>query len=105
MSRKLSKLFWCGVFVIVFGAYLLLSNVMSIVAFASLYTTYFAHSSLNGGMTGVYYVLVTDGVMLVFDVVLVVAGVYVAKKGMVREQSWMPPVQQPISENVSSQIN
>ena len=43
--------------------------------------------------------------MLVFDVVLVVAEVYVAKKGLVREESWMPPVQQPISENVSSQIN
>ena len=49
--------------------------------------------------------LVTDGVMLVFDVVLVVAGVYVAKKGMAHEHSWMPPIQQSISENVSSQIN
>ena len=105
MSRKLSKLFWCGVFVVVFGAYLVLSNVMSIITFASLYTSYFAHSSLTSDMTGVYYILITNGVMLVFEVVLVVAGVYVAKKGMVHEQSLMPPVQQPANEPVSSQIN
>jgi hypothetical protein len=78
---------------------------MSIVAFASLYTTYFAHSSLNGGMTGVYYMLVTDGVLLVFEVMLVVARVYVAKKGMAHEQPLMPPVQQSASEPASSQIN
>ncbi len=79
MSRKLSKLFWCGVFVGIFGSYLLLNNLVSIISFASLYTSYFAHSSLTNDMTGVYYILVTSGVMLVFEVLLVVVGVYVAK--------------------------
>jgi hypothetical protein len=105
MSRKLSKLFWCGVFVVVFGAYLVLSNVMSIVTFASLYTSYFAHSSLTSNMTGIYYVLITNGVLLVFEVVLLAAGVYIAKKGMAHEQSPLPSVQQSAIEPASSQVN
>lgn len=78
---------------------------MSIVTFASLFTSYFAHSSLTSGMSGIYYVLISDGVLLVFEVVLVVAEVYVAKKGLVREEPLMPPVGQSASEPASSQVN
>jgi hypothetical protein len=48
-------------------------------------------------MTGVYYVLVTSGVMLVFEVLLVVVGVYVVKNGISYEQPEIASIVPPLA--------
>jgi hypothetical protein len=103
MSRKLTKLFWCGIFVAIFGSYLMLTNLISIISFVSLYTSIAA--SLGNNLSGIYYVLVLNVVMLILEVFLVGVGVYVTKKGIIYEQPSTqsiesPPASEPATETM-----
>jgi hypothetical protein len=85
MSRKLSALFWCGLFVAVLGSYLLITNLF----------TFLVISSLSSTFNYVGLIVARSAFFVILYAFLVAAGVYVMKKGITRVQS--PPVEQPTS--------
>lgn len=87
MSRKLSLLFWCGVFVAVFGLYFLLTNLLSAFPFASsLWHFFVPYASISQALVLVFS-LAWYVFMVCLGVVLVVAGVNIARKSLIFEQT------------------
>ena len=98
MSRKYSKLFWCGLFVTLFGGYLLIANVLSFVTILSLPASFLASYSASTAFT---FMLVRTALFTVLYAFMLVVGVYVLRKGIIHEQSPppMPPVEQSTNES------
>jgi hypothetical protein len=85
MSRKLSALFWCGLFVAVFGSYLLITNLFTLLVI----------SRLSSASTYFGLIIARSALFVTLYALLVAAGVYVMKKGITKVQP--PPVEQPTS--------
>jgi hypothetical protein len=97
MSRKYSKLFWCGLFITLFGGYLLVTSVLSFVTIFSLPASFFTSYSASPIFTLMIFRAV---IFTVLYALLLAVGVYVLKKGIINEQSPPPilPLEQPTSE-------
>lgn len=91
MSRKLSLLFWCGVFAAVFGLYFLLTNLLSALPFASSLWYFFVPYASISQVLVLVFCLVWYVVMVCLGVVLVVAGINIAKKSLIYEQPITSP--------------
>jgi hypothetical protein len=87
-SGKKTKLFWCGIFVTVLGAYLMIARVSGVISTYQSYQNYLnaftSHGSPIPANSGVY---LTAAIIwaIIFGVVysvLIGVGVYVAKLGL-----------------------
>lgn len=92
MSYKLSMLFWCGLFVAGLGSYLLITNLFTLLVIFSLASSPYANLSFG-------LIIARAALFVGLYTLLVVAGVYVMKKGITRVQP--PPVEPVASEPVT----
>lgn len=93
MSRKLSALFWCGLFVAVFGSYLLITNLFTLLVLFSLTSSSLAHLAASANFS---LMLARSAFFVILYALLVASGVYVMKKGITKVQP--PPVEPVASE-------
>lgn len=86
---KKTKLFWCGIFIILFGAYLIIARVSGAIASYQIYQNYLNAVTHGVPLSATYnaagYLTTVVAWAIVFIVVysvLVSIGVYVAKMGI-----------------------